>query len=214
MSRDPKGQATAAALALGLAANGHPATNAELSGLFNGLVQTHRYGAADFLWRRLSVGGKARGQPFDGDFDGLASPEPFGWLVSSGSGATVEMAADTSRPGERALRVAYDGYSTPKLIQTFMALPPGAYRLGGLSRNEQVEGADRLGWTVSCADDGQVLVEAKGAPTSPVGVWQGFTATFEVPASGCQGQWLRLMAYPCERRTDIAIWYDKLSVTR
>jgi len=81
-------------------------------------------------------------------------------------------------------------------------------------RNETAEGADRLGWVVKCAEDGQVLVEAKGPSTMPIGAWQPFAMSFAVPASGCQGQWLQLVAYPGERRTDIAVLYDELAVAR
>ena len=210
---DPQGQATAASLAAGISKSPHPATNAELSGLFNALVQSHHDLDADALWRRLSVGAAARGQPYDGDFGGSPTPEPFGWLILGGQGATVDVTPDGEHPGKRALRVQYDGYSAPDLIKTFMALPPGAHRLTGVTRSELSEGADRLGWVVKCADDGQVLVEVRGASATSPGAWQTFAAPFSVPASGCQGQWLQLVAYPGERRTDIAVWYDKLAVT-
>ena len=210
---DPQGQATAAALALDISNSEHPATNGELSALFNSLVQSHQGLAADQLWRRLSVGATARGQPYDGDFGAATSPEPFGWSILGGEGSTVEVSPDNDRPGKRALRVQYDGYSTPDLIKTYMVLPPGAHRLSGLTRSEMTEGADRLGWVVKCADDGEVLLEAKGAPTATEGAWQPFAAPFSVPAAGCQGQWLQLVAYPGERRTDIAVWYDNLAVT-
>jgi hypothetical protein len=210
---DPQGQATAAALAVGISNSEHPATNGELSALFNSLVQSHQGLAADQLWRRLSVGATARGQPYDGDFGAATSPEPFGWSILGGEGSTVEVSPDNDRPGKRALRVQYDGYSTPDLIKTYMVLPPGAHRLSGLTRSEMTEGADRLGWVVKCADDGEVLLKAKGAPTEAADVWRPFAAPFSVPAAGCQGQWLQLVAYPGERRTDIAVWYDKLAVT-
>jgi hypothetical protein len=85
--------------------------------------------------------------------------------------------------------------------------------LSGAARSETETGADRLGWVVTCADTGQVLAEAKGPPTAAPGVWQPFAVSFDVPALGCQGQWLQLASDPGERRTDIVVWYDHLAVT-
>lgn len=210
LSADPQHQATAAALAMALARSPHPVTKPELSALLNGLVSGRQYRLADAVWRRVS--GAAARVPADGGFDQPQTPEPFGWSIPGGEGAMVGVQVDGDAAGERALHVAYDGYSSPELAKAFIVIGPGPHRLTGRMRDDGTAGADQLGWTVRCADDGRILASAPGPETMPAGVWRPFGVDFTVPASGCEGQWLQLTPYPGERQTTIGLWYADLAI--
>lgn len=210
LAKRPTDIHTAEALMIALHATNHPANNQELASILNALVSAGRYQEADALWRHVSVGASARSQPYDGNFSNPGGPEPFAWMIAAGGGATMTLThTDDETPPRTALRVQYDGYSPLGSAKTFMLLAPGVHTLGGYMRNDSALGADKLGWTVSCADDSRVIAEVKGPPVSNTGTWQQFATRFSVPGSGCSGQWLQLTAYPGERRTDIGLWYSR-----
>lgn len=208
---DPQRQLIAAELATGLAASPHPATRPELSALLANLVVQQRYALADQVWRRVG-GAEAARAPADGGFNAPQTPDPFGWRITGGEGATVQILEDGEERGERALRVDYDGYSNPTLVKAFMALGPGPRRLTGRLRSDLATGADQLGWVVSCADDGRPLAEARGPASAQPGAWASFSETFTVPPTGCAGQWLTLAPYPGERPNPTTVWYTDLAV--
>lgn len=208
---DPQRQLVAAELAVGLASGPHPATRPELSALLSNLVAQQRYAIADQVWRRVG-GAEAARAPADGGFDAPQTPDPFGWRITGGEGATVQILDDGVGRGGHALRVDYDGYSDPSLVKTFMTLGPGPQRLTGRLRSELATGADQLGWVVSCADDGRPLAEAKGPASAQPGAWTTFSETFTVPPTGCAGQWLTLEPYPGERPNPTTVWYADLAV--
>jgi hypothetical protein len=35
---------------------------------------------------------------------------------------------------------------------------------------------------------------------------------FDIPATGCGGQWVELIATPGERRDPVTVWYDSMKI--
>jgi hypothetical protein len=106
--------------------------------------------------------------------------------------------------------VDYDGYSPGTFWSQLIALPPGRHTVTGQAYRT-TEGPSHLAWIVLCADDYRLLATASDRTSAP-GRWETFSVDFSVPPSGCEGQWLRLVGEPAERRTTIEAWYDKLGV--
>lgn len=211
LSARPEGFSPAMSLALMLQKSRAPLNDDELGVLLTHLVQARQYRPAAELRRRLGRDGET---PFDGVFDDRPGPAPFRWFVGSGAGATVEIAPDDVVAGQSALRVEYDGYSTPGLVRQFTALPAGAYELQARWRSETPVAADRLAWVVACAEDGRVVARSvQPAAATPTG-WRATAVRFEVPRAGCEGQWLQLKASPGERRTTLVVWYDDVKIRR
>ena len=67
-------------------------------------------------------------------------------------------------------------------------------------------------WQIRCADGNQVLGET--APLLTSTRWTKFEVAFEVPATGCEAQWLRLKPSGKDRRMSGEVWYDRMAVSR
>ncbi|ATQ41129.1 tetratricopeptide repeat protein [Caulobacter mirabilis] len=196
-------------LALGLNAAGHGLSPDEQTIIYMGLVSQRRLAEVSRL--RRGLGGQANSLVVDSAFDGVSEPLPFRWNLFGGVGSAVDLTEDGLRGGNRALRIEYDGYSAPGMVNQLLLLEPGRYELVGQRRSEDDQPI-RTGWSIICADDGRMIASESVAP--PQHHWARFRLAFEVPAQGCVGQWLQLQAHPLDRRQTIVVWYDDLNVQR
>ena len=193
------------AVLLALAQSPGPASGDEVAPFLQRLVDAGDYAGAAGLWAALSPGARSTpGFIGDGDFSAPADPTVFGWSVAAGVGATSAIEAPPGGRAGVALRVDYDGFSTPTLPRRLLVLGPGRYRL---TWNEwRDRGAPRrLDWAARCADSGATVSQAPAPPAG--GDWRPSTMMVEVPATGCRGQWLSLIAIPGERRDPATVWY-------
>ncbi|NEX94882.1 hypothetical protein [Caulobacter sp. 17J65-9] len=211
LASTPKGLESAATLAVMLQSSRAPLSDKEQGFLLTRLVNGGQFAAAADLRRRLAPAASAV-SPFDGEFDDRAGPAPFRWQIATGAGASVEIAPDDQVAGQSALRVEYDGYSTPGLIHQFMALPAGAHELEVRWRGETPLPAERLAWTVRCIGDNRIAARALQPAAAGPTPWRVSAVRFEIPAEGCAGQWLELKPLPGDRRTTLVIWYDGMKV--
>ena len=196
------------AVLLGLAKTSAPASGVEAAPFLQRLVDAKDYPGAASLWATLSPArGSSRDLIGDGDFSAPADPTVFGWSVAAGVGATSAIEAPPGGRGGSALRVDYDGFSTPTLPRRLLVLGPGRYRLTWDEWRER-EAPRRLDWTLRCADNGAVVSAVAAAPIG--GDWRRSTVMIQVPATACRGQWLSLTATPGERRDPATIWYAGL----
>lgn len=138
----------------------------------------------------------------DGDFSAGSDHTPFTWSTAAGAGASSEAGAAPGGPAVRALRVDYDGYSSPGLPAQLLVDPPRRYSVSWVERIDPAE-PERLSWRVRCAATNQVLARAAPAVTG----WREATMSVETPSSGCAAQWLELAAEPGERRAAVTAWF-------
>jgi hypothetical protein len=105
-----------------------------------------------------------------------------------------------------ALRVDYDGFSTPDLPARLLVLAPGRYRFAW--REQATGSSERLSWRARCADAGRVIGQSRSSSDdmSPSGAWRTKTLDVEIPAEGCRGLWLELAAAPGERHAPGTLW--------
>jgi hypothetical protein len=106
-----------------------------------------------------------------------------------------------------ALRIDYDGASTPQLPAQMLVLAPGRYRL---SWRERLAGDPRLAWQVRCIAPYSATLGSW--PISAAVSWRARSETFEAPA-GCRAQRLELTALPGERRSEVTAWFAQVRLS-
>jgi hypothetical protein len=204
-----RGSGGAEAVFSDLALGPTPPSPDEYAPLVNRLVTSGDYDGAYAAWLSVARTHGATAGLRDGDFAGASDHTPFTWSAASGPGASsaTEVAPGThcGNPGSRviascsrALRVEYDGYSTPDLPAQLLARLPKRYLL---TWRERVDPAvpERLFWRVRCAGTDKVLARAP----PPIAGWRTVTLTVEPPEAACPAQWLELAAEPGERRDPV-----------
>jgi hypothetical protein len=150
-------------------------------------------------------------------FESTPSGLPFDWVITQGTGATIDIAA---LPGEAVghglLLELGPGRADFRGVSQLLLLTPGSYRLKGKFKGE-TRGRRGLQWSIRCAGSGKA---ALGEGPMFVGVaakWSDFDFTFTVPDAGCRAQELRLVLAArsaSEQLVSGAVWYDDLQISR
>jgi tetratricopeptide (TPR) repeat protein len=190
----------------------------ELDAWLERLAAEHRWGDAYGAWASaLPPDRQARlSNVFNGGFEDEPSGAGFDWRFGTVPGAYVERLPTTGAEGRFALRVSFDDRRVPfEHVRQLLALPPGKYRLAGRARAEGLRSERGLVWRVACAEDSHPL----GATDPILGFtpWRDFALDFEVPATGCGGQWLVLSVparIPAEQRIGGRAWFDAIRIRR
>lgn len=128
---------------------------------------------------------------FDTHFKGLKGIQPFVWSFRDTEAGRADIAKN-DQAGY--LDVSLFGGAAAGLAEQVLALPPGAYRLSSSGSSDSGIKSGRLFWRVTCLPSDReiaVLDLAKVQPTPT-----RFTALVNVPANGCEGQKLSLIAEP------------------
>ncbi len=191
-----------------LAAGETPPKPEEYTLLVTRLVTGGDYKRAYEAWSVISK--KARMAEL-GDFSGPSDRTPFTWSGAEGVGATSETLPS---PEGSTLRIDYDGFSTPRLPARLLVSPAGRWRLT-LRETGDAEMKLRLYWRIRCAESGQVLARsdaATGLIADPTG-WRTREMAFEIPANGCGGQWVELIATPGERHNPVTARYESMKIS-
>lgn len=213
--RDQKGGAVALGyLAIALERTATPLSDAELTEIYATWV---REGRLDGL-RQLRT--ELRRPPMantlnDGDFSAAPDslPFPFGWRLTLASGVEAMITDDDLKPGNQALRVSYNGFTSGIIADQMTYLSPGDYVLSYDQRSETENPIDSLSWAVVCAESGADVAAPPvvvGRADADVLEWGQRTVRFTIPATLCSAQWFRLQSKAGEQRRHIAIWYDNL----
>lgn len=144
---------------------------------------------------------------FDGDFRGVRAPGPFGWAFKDGDAGRAEPAKDGQRTY---LDVAYFGGQNIGLAEQMLALPPGRHVLRLVARSPNGITSGRLFWRLTCLPGGSQI----GAldMTQAVADNRRFSAAFTVPASGCPGQSLSLVAEPGDVATVVNLEITRMEI--
>jgi hypothetical protein len=155
--------------------------------LLSRLVKQGALAPAWDLWKsftgyREGPGGKGI---YDPGFAGLPGPAPFNWDLTSTSAGTAE------RGRSRNLQVNYYGRDNGELARQLLVLRPGRYTLSFKASGDAAGEGSRLVWTIGCAPGDVQLLQLP--LTGVAAASRDFTAIFTVPASGCAGQWLKLV---------------------
>ena len=146
---------------------------------------------------------------FNGDFRGLPQGRPFGWEFRDTEVGRAEQARDGTRTY---LDIAYYGGQSMILADQMLALAPGRYTLRLIARSDSGVSAGRLMWVVGCLPKGERigLLDLGLATTAD----RRLSASFTVPASGCNGQKLSLVAEAGDVATVINLQVQDMELVR
>ncbi|HEX2255452.1 MAG TPA: hypothetical protein VHG92_01905 [Afifellaceae bacterium] len=202
-----------------LMAGSDPPSRTELRPYLARLVDTGLYEQARLLWTQAVPAERLAevGYLANGGFEEPPTGFLFDWSVEPVAGARAEFATIPDGDGSRGLRIQFhDRQVTFRHVRQLLMLMPGRYRLSGRAKAEGLRNARGLHWTLTCADERDTRLGATER-ISGTTRWHGFEAVFEVPASGCRAQWLRLelaARIAAERHSAGAAWYDDMAVSR
>lgn len=208
-----EGLGIAANLAVLLESGSRPLTRDELQRFYLGALERGQIDAMKAVRARLGRPA-ASAALTNGGFDDPEAPDPFQWLLVQKAGAVASIMPGDVAQQNPALRVEYDGYTDAIIARQLLVLSPGLYRLKVASRTESGNPIGRMAWTIKCASSDPVF-STPAAPAAGPGVpktaWFASTAEFSVPA-GCPSQWLDLIGLPLDRRAQMVVWFDRISI--
>ena len=183
------------------------------------LTREDRWGQAYLTWVSQLPQDRLNGlgNLYNGGFEWAPGQGGFDWRFMRAPGSQITRAAGPGVVGQVALRVAFEDRRVPfSHVRQMLALPPGAYRLTGRQRAESLRTERGLVWTVACAPPAGAPL-ATSEPLRGQSNWRDFTMDFEVPTTGCGGQWLTLTVparIPAEQRIGGIAWFDAMRISR
>ena len=206
-------------LLLAVKAGPIPPTSNDLHGYLDALIQHKLYSLAYYAWLQFLTPEELNnaGLLFNGNFQSPPSGMPFDWVITQGSGVTIDIVPRADNKNEHALLVDFlygrvDYHSVSELL----VLAPGDYQFGGKYKGELL-GPRGLNWRLVC-------VEAVNKPIgeSPVisgisSTWKDVGFTFTVPATGCHAQYVRLdldARTASEQLITGSMLFDELQISR
>lgn len=156
------------------------------------LMAQGRWGEAYARWAgSVAKPGGSLALLYNGDFAQPPGTLGFDWRLQSVPGVllTIEPAASPRSPAAH-LRFLDRGVPSAGLDHPLM-LMPGRYRLDLRLRAQAFQSELGLYWVLDCNQGPRILLLE--LPSTGSFDWREMSGTFEIPAQGCEGQWLRLI---------------------
>jgi hypothetical protein len=191
-------------------------TAADLRRYLDFLVAHKFYDLAYYTWLQFLPSDQVSkvGHLSNGNFELPNFAPPFDWLLTQGSGASIEIAPRPDRDGQHALFMEFG----PGRVNTFgvtqmVLLTPGLYQFRGTGKIDIVSQRG-LKWRVTCVNGTSPVGESPvldGTGTS----WKDFDFTFVVP-DDCPAQYVSLVfdaRSASEQFISGSAWFDDLEIT-
>jgi hypothetical protein len=169
----------------------NPPSTDDLRGYLRFLIDRKFYSLAYYTWLQLLPAEQLNnlGLLFNGRFETAPSGLPFDWVITPGTGVTIDLVSVADSDG-RALEVAFQqGRVEFGSVTELVALPPGKYQFEGKFAGEVI-GQRGLKWRVTCA--GGATVGESGMIAGRTSTWKTVEFQFGVPAVDCPAQYLHL----------------------
>jgi hypothetical protein len=178
-------------LLVALKGTANPPSTDDLRGYLQFLIARKFYSLAYYTWLQLLPAEQLTnlGLLFNGRFETAPSGLPFDWVITSGTGVTIDLVPVPDFDG-RALEVAFQqGRIEFGSVTELVALPPGKYQFEAKFAGEVI-GQRGLKWRITCA--GGATVGESGMIAGRTSTWKTVAFRFGVPAVECPAQYLHL----------------------
>ena len=193
---------------------------AEVQSFLRNLLGRDRVDMALSIWLASLPGEKLSNLPllYNGDFELPVNDAPFNWTVSNPSGATVQIADIPGGMGSKGLSIEFANRRAEfQHVQQTVALTPGRYRLSGRYKSDDFRNSRGMVWRIFCGYAAPRMIAETPRLMNDAPAWQAFDVSFEVPATQCASQLVRLdlaARIPVEQMASGRIWFDKLAIEK
>ena len=181
-------------LLISLKTTSTPPTSDEIARYLDALITHKFYDLAYYTWLQFLPPEQlsSAGLLFNGNFEVAPSGMPFDWVITQGSGVTIDIVPRPDKNNERALLVDFlygrvDYHSVFQLV----VLAPGTYQFNG-QYSGTIVGPRGLKWRIVCANESNTRIGESPMITGTTPTWKKSDFTFTVPAAGCSAQYVRL----------------------
>jgi len=179
---------------MALRASAAPPTAAELKPYLEFLVGHKLYDLAYYTWLQFLPPEELHhaGLLFNSKFEVLPSGMPFDWVISSGSGVTIDVVPRPDNESEHALRIDFEyGRVDYRGVTQLVMLTPGTYSFQGKYEGQFV-GPRGLKWRIVCAGNETMPLGESVMMTGTGSTWRDVGFKFTVPSTNCRAQYIRL----------------------
>jgi hypothetical protein len=195
----------------------NPPTKEELRPYLNRLIKDRSFEQAHQTWHQALPPEQRAHEtyPFNRDFGIPVDGLPFNWNLESIPGAHIQIASSVDGGRKRALLVQFSGARVRFAnVKQLMLLSAGDYIFRGRVKTETLLTSRGLWWHIFCANASTITL-AHTELVSGTAPWTDFAVRFEVPATDCKAQWLRL-ELPARIGSEFSIegqvWYQDLRI--
>jgi hypothetical protein len=206
-------------LLLSLKSTPTPPTSEEVGVYLTALIAHKLYDLAYYTWLQFLPADQLSnaGLLFNGNFEVIPSGMPFDWVITQGSGVTIDIVPRPDKHDERALLVDFlygrvDYHSVSELV----LLAPGTYQFNG-QYTGKIVGPRGLKWRVVCADSANTRIGESAMITGMTPDWKKTDFVFTVPAADCRAQYVELdldARMASEQLVSGSMLFAELSVSR
>lgn len=164
----------------------------EYKGWLDSLITQGRWGEAYARWAGSAIKpGKRLPLVYNGDFATPSTDAGFDWRLRRVPGVLLRFEQVAGTHGTAAYFRFLDRRVPNAGLEQPLMLSAGHYRLTLKARTQALRSELGLQWVIACAGRGGVVARSESVEGS-FG-WREFAVDFVVPATGCPGQWLRLV---------------------
>jgi Tfp pilus assembly protein PilF len=193
----------------------NPPTKKELWPYLDRLIKSGNFEQAYQIWRETLQPEQRENYPFNRDFEIAIDGAPFNWNLDAPRGAHVEIVTSDDSGRKRALLVEFSGGRIDfASVKQLMMLPSGNFTFRGKVKTKELRTSRGLWWHIFCANPSTITLAHTELVSGTV-PWTDFAVRFEVPATDCKAQWLRL-ELPARIGSEFSIegqvWYQDLRI--
>lgn len=188
----------------------------EYADWLDSLIAQGRWGEAYARWsgQVAKVGGRLP-LVYNGGFAQPPTSIGFDWRLRRVPGVMLQFEPDAGARGQVVYLHFLDRRLPDAGLEQALLLAPGTYRLSVRMRAQSLRSELGLQWTVTCPEPAGVVGRSEAVDGSFA--WRTFEADVTIPATGCPGQWLRLVnpvPSGAAQRVVGELWVDDVTMAR
>ena len=197
----------------------NPPSNAELRPYLLALMSHKLYDLAYYTWLQFlppeELG--SAGLLFNGSFDVVPSGLPFDWVITQGSGVTIDMVRMPEQDHGRALFIDFQyGRVEYHSVTQMIMLAPANYQFTAKYKGELI-GPRGLKWRIICGGATATLLGESQMIIGKADGWKEISFNFTVPQGNCRPQIVSLdldARMASEQLITGPVWFENMQIAR